>query len=51
MDRTTEINTDIPSLAPESIRPTIRDYAIQRYNETFPSLQEEMTERLRRLQY
>ena len=51
VDRTTEINTDIPSLAPESIRPTIRDYAIQRYNETFPSLQEEMTERLRRLQY
>ena len=45
-----KINTDIPAGAPESVRHIVRDYAFQRHNDIFPTLQEEMTARLKELQ-
>ena len=47
---TSALNNDLPSRTPESVRPAVRDYAIQRYNDIFPSLQEEMNARLQELQ-
>lgn len=43
------ILNDIPADIPEPIRPSVRDYLIQRYNEVFPSLQEEMIVRINEL--
>ena len=43
------INTDLPSRTPESVRPALRDYLLQRSNATFPSLQDSLTKRLQAL--
>ncbi len=43
------INQEIPDRLPESARPALRDYLFARYNETFPALQQEMTERVTEL--
>ena len=43
------ILNDLPAGLPESIRPSIQDYLLQRYNETFPGLQEEMIARINEL--
>jgi len=46
----TTLNADIPSRTPESVRPALRDYTIQRYYDTFPSLQQALASRLDELQ-
>ena len=43
------VNFDIPAAAPEAIRPTLRDYILQRNNEILPVLGDEMNARLREL--
>lgn len=43
------VNFDIPAAAPEAIRPTLRDYILQRNNEILPVLGDEMSARLREL--
>lgn len=43
------INQEIPDRLPESARSALRDYLFARYNETFPALQQEMTERVTEL--
>lgn len=45
VERTKVINFDIPSSAPEEILPAVRDYLLERYNEVFPDLQQEMIDR------
>ena len=43
-------DADIPSKAPESVRPAVRDYTIQRHNDIFPTLQEELNAKLQTLE-
>lgn len=46
LDKIKVVNFDIPDRAPESIRPVLRDYIIQRYNDTVLPVNQEMNERL-----
>ena len=46
VEKTSAINSDIPSRAPETVRAAVREYTIQLYYDTFPALQEEMASRL-----
>jgi len=46
-----KVNFAIPDAAPESIRPALRDYIIQRNNEILPILGDEMNARLRELSH
>ena len=41
-----EVNFVIPEATPESVRPALRDYIIQRNNEILPAVGEEMNDRL-----
>ena len=43
------VNFDIPTAAPEAIRPLLRDYIIERNNYLLPRLSEEMTARINAL--
>lgn len=47
--KTNVINNDIPSRLPEEIRPRLRDYVIERYNSTFPALQDSLVSRMREI--
>ena len=49
-NKASKLTSEFPSRTPESIRPAVRDYTIQRYNDIFPSLQQEMNSRLLELQ-
>lgn len=46
VDKIKVVNFDIPDRAPESVRPVLRDYIIQRYNDTVLPVNQEMNERL-----
>lgn len=46
LNKANTVNVDIPAKAPESVRPAVREYTIQRYNDIFPTLQEEMNAKL-----
>lgn len=46
LNKANTVNVDIPAKAPEAVRPAVREYTIQRYNDIFPSLQEEMNAKL-----
>ena len=48
-NRTAVINEDLPSRTPEAVRPALRDYLLQRHNEVFPGLLQEMIARQREL--
>lgn len=43
------LNTDIPAMVPSDLQGIARDYLLQRSNETFPTLQEEMAARMNEL--
>ena len=49
MDDLREVNFDIPSSSPESIRPALRDYILSRNNTILPTLSAEQTSRLSEL--
>ncbi len=38
--------TELPDNLPEKARPAYRDYIIKKYNSTFPTLQEDLIERM-----
>ena len=42
----TFINQELPDNLPEKARPAYRDYIIEKYNSTFPTLQEDLIERM-----
>ena len=46
VEKTSIINTELPSRTPEDVRPALRDYVFQRYNTTFPSLQDSLTKKM-----
>lgn len=46
----TFINQELPEKLPEKARPAYRDYIIEKYNSTFPALQEILIERMGELQ-
>lgn len=47
--KTAIINTDLPNRTPEEVRPALRDYVFQRYNTTFPSLQDSLNRKIREI--
>ena len=49
VDDLREVNIDIPSSSPESIRPSLRDYILSRNNTILPTLSAEQASRLRDL--
>ena len=51
VNKTSIINTDLPAIAPEDVRPTLRDYIFHRYNTTFPSLQDSLAKRMQEVSY
>lgn len=46
IDRISAINTDLPARTPDDVRPALRDYIFQRYNTTFPALQDSLANKL-----
>ncbi len=46
VEKTSIINTDLPARTPEDVRPALRDYVFNRYNTTFPALQDSLTKRM-----
>lgn len=46
VNKTSFINTDLPARAPERVRPALRDYIFDRYNTTFPSLQDSLSKKM-----
>lgn len=48
-ERLKVINFDIPNATPEALRPTLREYALDRYNALAPSLSEELSKRISEL--
>ena len=49
IEKSSVVNTDIPSGAPEEVRPALRDYILERNNATYPALQDSLTRRLQEI--
>lgn len=45
-DKTALINLDLPERTPEEVRPALRDYLFQRYNDSFPALQDSLAKKM-----
>ena len=50
LNKSNAIDAEIPSKAPESVRLAVREYTIQRHNDIFPTLQEELNAKLQTFQ-